>query len=367
MSKDLWISRSGSAKRDDDLGLLPSFQDSSRWFLEVLRGVSFYRVHPFQRQSPNYVEIWREGQTRLLSHKDFDVDNQDIAIIVPSFINDYYIGDLTPQSSLLVRLEQLGINVAIIDWGDSLDEEGDIGMGDYCRRLVSMSHEIASNYKGKPILIGHCLGGLISLSAGLKDCQDIRGVVLVSSPWDFSDIRGHMLMPTLEKLYHDTIRDGFLWQNAVYSLDRFRRFGSNFEQEDTDNNIFVAVEDWLLSGFDMSLNLSRDLKMLSGRVLRLEDLWWLDRRGSCRRLEVPCSMIVPLKDRVVPPRSSLGVIECLSDVRVFPFNTGHLGAVAGGHIDKTLEVVVDNMKRSSRAKIEDRAKIYKMGCRPVVS
>jgi poly(3-hydroxyalkanoate) synthetase len=148
-------------------------------------------------------------------------------------------------------------------------------------------------------------------------------------------------------LRHATIRDGFLCRHAVLSLERFRRFGEG-AGEDLEMRSFVAVQDWLSEGYDLSERLSDEVRGMCGHVFGFGDLYGAVRgEGVVReRLACPCTLVLARDDEVTPPSQSLGVLERMGDVQVVTLPTGHLGMVMGRYREETVNLVRSTDARS---------------------
>ena len=144
-------------------------------------------------------------------------------VIIPSWINKYYVLDLEPKKSLIKFLVGQGITVFIVSWRNPKPGMGHLKFDDYVGKGAIKAIEVAQNISGaeKVNTLGYCLGGtLLSVAASILSVNPkenpINSITFLASMVDFSDI-GPMgdvindaLMRKLERgeLVHDGIMDG---------------------------------------------------------------------------------------------------------------------------------------------------------------
>jgi len=115
-------------------------------------------------------------------------------LIVPAWINKYYIFDMQQKNSLVKMLIDKGFSVFIISWVNPNKNHKNTLFFDYLNLGPLKAIEKIQEYFGNnPInLVGYCLGGTLSaclLSLLAKKSQDsyIASTTFLTTPLDFSD------------------------------------------------------------------------------------------------------------------------------------------------------------------------------------
>ncbi|MBL4894057.1 MAG: alpha/beta fold hydrolase, partial [Emcibacter sp.] len=82
-------------------------------------------------------------------------------LIVPPWINKYYILDLRPENSLVRWLTEKGYSVFIISWRNPDESMSDIGMADYMRLGTLSAMDMVKKATGEKVIntVGYCIGG----------------------------------------------------------------------------------------------------------------------------------------------------------------------------------------------------------------
>ena len=114
-------------------------------------------------------------------------------LIVPPFINKYYILDLQPQNSFVRYCVDQGISTFIISWRNIPNELGHLTWDDYIEKGVFDAIRVARDIFGAETInaLGYCVGGTLLASAlavkAAKDEHPVNSVTLLASMLDFSD------------------------------------------------------------------------------------------------------------------------------------------------------------------------------------
>lgn len=114
-------------------------------------------------------------------------------LIVPPFINKYYILDLQPENSFVRFCLDQGIRVFLISWRNIPPELGAATWDDYLEKAVLEAIEVAREVSGASRLntLGYCVGGTL-LSCALavlaaRKLERVESVTLLASLLDFTD------------------------------------------------------------------------------------------------------------------------------------------------------------------------------------
>lgn len=310
----------------------------------LLAGIAAYRRHPYRRDLPEPRTIWAEGETRLL---DYGRPGGLPVLFVPSLVNRAYVLDLLPERSMLRWLAARGIRPLLVDWGWPGPAERQFGLDDI---VAGRLDRLLQARRGKVVLAGYCMGGLLTLALALRRPQRVRGVALLATPWDFhaEDAAGAIKLGSglaaLEPLLQAS---GTLPIDALQTLfaqiepgavgAKFRGFAT-LDQAGPAARNFVALEDWLNDGTPLAAPIAREI--ISG--------WYGDNlpgRGEWRiagqpvmpsALRSPAFLAVPRRDRIVPAASALALAPLIPGAVVHQPEAGHIGMTAGQRAESAL-------------------------------
>lgn len=115
-------------------------------------------------------------------------------LIVPPWINKYYILDLKPENSLIRWAVEQGFTVFIVSWVNPTADHKDIGMDDYASQgLLTAVEEVKIVTGEKQInAVGYCIGGtllsLVLAHMAKTGNKSIRSATLFTTLTDFSEL-----------------------------------------------------------------------------------------------------------------------------------------------------------------------------------
>lgn len=140
-------------------------------------------------------------------------------LIVPSWINKFYILDLSEKNSFVRWLIGEGYTVFIISWVNPDQRHADKTLGDYMRLgpMAALDQIAAVTGETSINIAGYCIGGTLLATTlavmAAKDDRRIASVTYLTTLVDFSD-PGDMAVFTsdahLEELERETAKNGYL-------------------------------------------------------------------------------------------------------------------------------------------------------------
>lgn len=82
-------------------------------------------------------------------------------VIVPPWINKYYVLDLNPKKSMIKFLLDQGFDVYLVSWKNPTAEMAEVGFDDYLTEGIGRAVEVARAISGAPKAhaVGYCIGG----------------------------------------------------------------------------------------------------------------------------------------------------------------------------------------------------------------
>jgi polyhydroxyalkanoate synthase len=318
-------------------------------------GIDAYRRHPYQRPSEAAQPAWSRGSSVLFDHARTGARRrratERAAVFAPSLINRGSILDLIPGQGMLSWLAGQGIRPFHLEWGPPGDEERRFDVALYVRdRLEPALERVVDSTGEPPVLVGYCMGGLLTLAAALRRPELVRGLALLAMPWDFHSpeaARAEALAAmyrvsrpffhVLGEMPIDALQALFAVQDPIVALRKFRRFAA-MESDSAEARMFVALEDWLNDGVALSLPVADDALLgwyganRPGRGLWQLDGTTIDPAG----LGMPVLVVTPGADKIVPPTSAQAVLDRLRRADRLDLPLGHIGMVVGRSAERAL-------------------------------
>ncbi len=142
--------------------------------------------------TPGEVVMKNELVELIRYHPTTDRVHASPLMILPPWINKYYVLDLTPQNSLVAWLRDQGFTVYMASWRSADTSTADFGWDDYLRLGARACLDWIHGAHGAPVnAAGYCVGGalLSILAARMAEEGDDRlaSVSLLAAQTDFSE------------------------------------------------------------------------------------------------------------------------------------------------------------------------------------
>jgi polyhydroxyalkanoate synthase len=139
--------------------------------------------------------VYRNRLIELIQYTPATETVHEIPIlIVPPWINKYYVMDMQPQNSLFRHLVNAGFTLFTISWKNPDETILDLEWADYMDLGTLEALRVVKEIMGvdKVNLVGYCLGGIISqvtlaYLAATGDDQSINSATFFTTHQDFSD------------------------------------------------------------------------------------------------------------------------------------------------------------------------------------
>lgn len=163
-----------------------------RGFLSRLVDESAYTVGQNIAITPGAV-VFRNDLMELIQYEPMTEDVYDVPVVViPPWINKYYVFDLIPEESMVRYLCDQGFTVFMISWRNPTSAMRDVTFEDYMLKGAHQAVEAAREIcKTKTVhAVGYCIGGtvLAALMAWLSRHPGRRGSVIISDWSLFSSL-----------------------------------------------------------------------------------------------------------------------------------------------------------------------------------
>ena len=313
-----------------------------------LRGLETYRHHPYRRAFEEPPVVWQSGTTRLL---DYGPAGGAPILVVPSLINRGYILDLAEETSLLRYLAARGLRPFLVDWGRPGPIERKFTLTEYIAGRLDAAMSVAIERAGAPIaILGYCMGGLLALALAERRQKETAGLALLATPWDFhaGEAAWAHLMGGLADLFEsfyaslgevpvDVLQTLFAGLDPLLALRKFRRLAI-LDPGSREVVAFVALEDWLNDGIPLALPTAIEcLAGWYGENLPGRGLWRIAGMPvEPERFTRPALVILPSRDRIVPPASAVALAVALPQATRMAPPLGHIGMMVGGSAERSV-------------------------------
>jgi polyhydroxyalkanoate synthase len=327
-------------------------------------GIDAYRRHPYRRAEEAAPVLWREGTTRLL---DYGEDKAGPAVlVVPSLINRFYILDLLPERSFLRHLACRGLRPLVVDWGVPGELERGFDLNDYIGGRLERALDAALGLADGPIgIAGYCMGGLFALALALRRPERTRSLALLATPWDFHAAHGEaaqffgliadclpLLCDENGSVPVDIVQTLFFMLDPLSAERKFTRFAA-LDPSGDEARAFVALEDWINDGVPLAARAARDCaRSWYGANEPARGAWQISGRTvDPKQLQAPAIVVVPSRDRIVPPSSAQPLTTVLADATVLQPPLGHVGMMSAA---RAAEMLWDPIAEWLRARLDAR-------------
>ena len=170
--------------------------------------------------TPGHV-IYQNKMMELLYYPaNADKAYKEPLVIIPPWINKYYILDLTPENSFIKWLTEQGHHVFCISWANPDESYRDVEFKDYMHHGALKSIEIANTMAGtdKANVVGYCIGGtLLAMTQawleGKKKKSPIQSATFLTTLLNFEkagDLRVFIDKDQIQSLNQTLMRTGVM-------------------------------------------------------------------------------------------------------------------------------------------------------------
>ncbi|MFS0574014.1 class III poly(R)-hydroxyalkanoic acid synthase subunit PhaC [Sporosarcina sp. 179-K 3D1 HS] len=299
-------------------------------------------------QTPKEV-IWTKNKAKLYRYQPTVPKTNKIPVLmVYALINKPYILDLSPGNSLIEHLTNQGHDVYLLDWGTPGYEDRHMKLDDFILDYIPRAvKKVLQTSAAKEItMFGYCMGGtMTAIFTALHPELPIRNLVLMTSPFDFSDAGLYTnwldkryfnldkVVDTLGMVPHDMIDFGNKLLNPIANF--YGPYISLADRADNENFVsnWMLMQKWLHDGipfpgeayrqwigeFYQENKLINDELYVRGRKVELSDIKanLLNIAGKYDNIATP-NQVEPLNDKVSSKNKEFHLME-----------TGHVSVVTG--------------------------------------
>lgn len=287
----------------------------------------------------------------------------DPILIVPPFINKFYILDLQASNSLVQHLVTQGITVFMISWKNPTAEDGHLTWDDYITNGVLSSIDTILNIypRSRLNIGGYCIGGTLAAVTTAISTDRIKGKIasltMLNTLLDFSDvgeISNFISKEFVTNLDNTIGKSGIFRGSAMASV--FSALRSKELIWDYVENVYLKGEEptafdflhWnadntnipgpLLSWYLKEMYLNNNLK-------RENHLKILGRNVNLSTISCPCFVVASRKDHIVPWHTAYNSALLLNSKCEFILASGgHVAGIISPHKKITKETHYSRIK-----------------------
>jgi polyhydroxyalkanoate synthase len=257
---------------------------------------------------------------RLRAYSDASATGP-VVLLVPAPIKRWYLWDLEPDHSVVVRCRDAGMRVFLVEWTDVGPDEQERGLEEYAGTLLLACLRAVAEQTGSPraLLAGHSLGGTLAAICAARHPERVAGLALLEAPVHFGRDAG-ALAPLVAVAPHSGwlraprqgVAGSFLNAASARAAPREFVLGRYADlvrslADPAALATHVRVERWTLDELAMPGRLFEDVvERLYRRDELLAGTLVVDGvRVGPRSLTAPLVSVVDPRSAVVPPSSVL--------------------------------------------------------------
>jgi polyhydroxyalkanoate synthase len=265
-------------------------------------------------------------------------------LIIPPWINKYYILDLRPENSYVRWLLDAGYDVYVISWVNPDKSMKGVTFDNYaCDGALQAWKYVASRHK-KVQLMGYCLGGtlatiLLSMLAAKKEDHRVAATTLLATLIDFADVGDFAVLMSDEQIsaFSERVRNSgyvsglemyyvfslmrsrdMIWKTAVerYLLGRSAPHMDILAWNSDTTNLPAEMSIFYLLNFYRENNLIKPNKLTVGDV-----------NIDIRSVKTPSFCVAAANDHIVPWHTSYSGALRLPNTKFVLTDSGHIAGI----------------------------------------
>ena len=318
-----------------------------RQLLRIRNGVPYYAGlnRAAVGQTPRDL-VWQRDTARLWRYQSDQRACAPPVLIIHSLISKAYILDLLPGNSMVGFLIGEGFDVYLLDWDRAYPADAENTLETYVEDYIPKAIAAACAYSdtSELTLAGYCLGGVLALLLAASDPRQVRNLVALTTPSDFSEMGFLSQMFVEGRLDPADVVDSTGIVPARVLDQGFQLLKPTDALVQQVNVLQNLWNDQWLTGYIAMNKWMRDQAPLPGAVFRqiverlvrdnslAEGKLALGKREvSLGDIECPFLNVYCNRDEIVPPRSAAPLTSLVGseDVTELCLDSGHVGLVAG--------------------------------------
>ena len=334
----------------------PQTEWASMWnrFVDAASGAHTEGDDRFDAES--YEVIYQAGSLRLLRFGDTQPAGPSVPVLICfSLVNRPHILDLRPNRSVIRQLVRQGLSVYLIDWGVPAAGDRTLRLCDYvCNRLKKMVDVVCAQSSTTQVsLLGYCMGGTMAAMFTSLFQQQVRNLILLATPVDFTGDESLLNVWTREEHFDvDGLIDVFgncpgkLLQVCFQQTKPIQNYVEKYmnfharRDDDVFLENFFSIERWANDSIPVAGETFREFtKMLYQRNLLVTGNMQLGGTPiDLGKITCPLLLLTADSDHLVPPSSTLALKNYVSSTEIteMSVDAGHIGVAVSSKAHQRL-------------------------------
>jgi len=304
--------------------------------------------------SPHDV-VYEEDSLQLLRFRNESIDLAEPILICFALVNRPYILDLEAGRSVVRQLLKRGFDVYLIDWGVPTAADRSLRLHDYIDGFLKNVVDRICELSDSPQLnlLGYCMGGTMSTMFAALHQQQIRNLIVMAAPIDFSGDEGLLNLWCREEHFDvdglvdafgncpgSFLQSSFQWRNPVLNfVTKYLDFYEKMHDGGFLENFFT-MEHWANDNIPVAGETFREfVKMLYQRNELVKGAFRLGGKPVLlEKITCPVLTLVADHDDLVPPNSTLALHQHVGskDVENMSIDAGHIGLAVSSKAHRQL-------------------------------
>lgn len=300
--------------------------------------------------------VYEEDSLKLLHYRnEHSIDFKEPVLVCFALVNRPYILDLQPNRSVIRQLLKRGFDVYMIDWGIPTAADRTLRLQDYvCDFLKNVASFVCSHANSPKLnLLGYCMGGTMSTMYTALNPQQIKNLILMAAPIDFSGDEGLLNVWTREEYFDvDGMVDAFgncpgsflqtsfqMMKPVQNYLEKYLGFVEKMDEDSFLENFF-AMERWTNDNIPVAGEAFREFvkQLYQQNQLVMGEFKLNDAPVKLQNITCPILTLTAEFDHLVPPNATLAIKHYVSSkfVHHMSIDAGHIGLAVSSKAHKNL-------------------------------
>ena len=289
--------------------------------------------------------VYEEDSLKLLRYRnEHSIDFAEPVLVCFALVNRPYILDLQPDRSVVRQLLKRGFDVYLIDWGIPTAADRTLRLHDYVCGFMRNVADFVCGHSNSPKLnlLGYCMGGTMSAMYAALYPEQVKNLILMAAPIDFSGEECLLNVWTREETFDvdglidafgncpgSFLQSSFQWMKPVQNY--FEKYAGFFEKMDDDIYLenYFAMERWVNDNIPVAGETFREFvkHLYQENQLVKGEIRLRDRPVKLESIACPLLTLTADQDHLVPPNSTLAIKDHVSSkfVSHMSINAGHIG------------------------------------------
>jgi polyhydroxyalkanoate synthase len=304
--------------------------------LPSLTNIDHYKIGENIATSEGDV-IYKNNIMELIHYKPIKKNTyEQPLLIIPPWINKFYIFDLTKEKSFIQFCLKKGIDTYIISWKNPDENDKTLTLGCYIEKGIKQAIDFIDK---KIHVLGFCLGGVATTIASLTDKKNlIQSTSLLATPIDFSKLKE--IQNYIKILDFNTYKKHILTKGYKCGKDLLRTFclmrAENMIMDNAVNQYFLnekpRANEFLYWNMDATnlpavMHIEYLDRFFKKNLLYKGMYHYKGERLHLKNLKIPLFIFSAEKDHIVPPEGSLAIQKFSLNATYVVGGSGHIAGV----------------------------------------